>query len=129
MSPTISTEGLQKLKLLLQNAVQSDLPLGSASIVNADQELFHHEALSSAVPVQAGEKVFWLASCTKLVTAIACMQLVEQGKLALDDGDQLETLCPYLRSVQVVELDGSRVDKCQKITLRMLLTHTGTSPI
>ena len=32
-----------------------------------------------------GDEIYWLASCTKLVTAIACMQLVETGALHLDD--------------------------------------------
>lgn len=32
--------------------------------------------------------VFWLASCTKLICAIACMQAVEQGILRLDDAKQ-----------------------------------------
>jgi CubicO group peptidase (beta-lactamase class C family) len=31
------------------------------------------------------DTVFWLLSMTKAVTATACMQLVEQGKLQLDD--------------------------------------------
>lgn len=38
--------------------------------------------------------VFWIASCTKMITGIACMQLVEQGKLSLDDSDQVEKLAP-----------------------------------
>ena len=37
---------------------------------------------------------FWIASCTKMITGIACMQLCEQGKLALDDGDLVEKLAP-----------------------------------
>lgn len=37
---------------------------------------------------------FWIASCTKMITGIACMQLVEEGKLSLDDGDLVEKLAP-----------------------------------
>jgi CubicO group peptidase (beta-lactamase class C family) len=40
------------------------------------------------------DSVFWIASCTKMITGIACMQLVEQGKLSLDDGDQVEKIAP-----------------------------------
>jgi CubicO group peptidase (beta-lactamase class C family) len=71
--------------------------------------------------------IFWLASCTKLVTAIACMQLVEQGKLNLDNLDEIEHYCPELRDVKVIEDDGSLTEKKRGITLRMLLTHTGES--
>jgi CubicO group peptidase (beta-lactamase class C family) len=35
------------------------------------------------------DTVFFFASCTKLITCIAAMQLVEQGKLHLDDGEEV----------------------------------------
>ncbi len=40
------------------------------------------------------ESVFWIASCTKMITGIAAMQLVEQGKLKLDDVEGVEKLAP-----------------------------------
>jgi hypothetical protein len=40
------------------------------------------------------DTVFWIASCTKMITGIACMQLVEQGKLSLDDTAIVEKLAP-----------------------------------
>ena len=40
------------------------------------------------------DSIFWIASCTKMITGIACMQLVEQGKLALDDVEGVEKLAP-----------------------------------
>lgn len=70
------------------------------------------------------ETVFWIASCTKMITGIACMQLVEQGKLKLDDVESVEKLCPELKAVKVLQEDGSLVDKERGITLRMLLSHT-----
>ncbi|RYC78640.1 hypothetical protein BFJ63_vAg18487 [Fusarium oxysporum f. sp. narcissi] len=70
------------------------------------------------------ESVYWIASCTKVVTGIACMQLVEQGILKLDDGDHLEGLCPELKNLKVLRPDGTFENKKWPITLRMLLTHT-----
>jgi CubicO group peptidase (beta-lactamase class C family) len=70
------------------------------------------------------ENIYWIASCTKLIVGIGCLQLVEQGKLALDDSNQLEELCPELKSVKVLQDDGTLVEKKRRITLRMLLTHT-----
>lgn len=67
----------------------------------------------------------WMASLTKLVTGIACMQLVERGQLSLDDADQVETLCPELKDVMYLADDGALKPKTGRITLRMLLTHTG----
>lgn len=40
------------------------------------------------------DSIFWIASCTKMITGIAALQLVEQGKLALDDVDLVEKLAP-----------------------------------
>lgn len=78
------------------------------------------------------DTTFWIASCTKMITSIACMQMVEQGKLALDDVDQVESLAPELKAVQVLERtsDGGfrLVPKDRGITLRMLMTHTGNVP-
>lgn len=70
------------------------------------------------------DTVFWIASCTKLLATIACMQCVEQGTLKLDDSAHLYKLCPELEKVQVLEDDGKLVDKKKDITLRMLLSHT-----
>jgi CubicO group peptidase (beta-lactamase class C family) len=81
-------------------------------------------------PLTIDNTLLWLASCTKLITGIACMQLVEQGRLALDDVEQVENLAPELRDVKVlVEKEGTNeefelVEKDRSITLRMLLTHT-----
>ncbi|GIC92870.1 uncharacterized protein Aud_009345 [Aspergillus udagawae] len=53
------------------------------------------------------DAIFWLASCTKLITSIAGMQLVEQKRLSLDDSDQLEIICPpSLRSQQPIRSTG-----------------------
>jgi CubicO group peptidase (beta-lactamase class C family) len=70
------------------------------------------------------DHVFWIASCTKMITGVACMQLVEQGKLSLDDAAQTEGLCPELKNLQVLTHDGKAEAKRGGITLRMLLTHT-----
>src|SRR3982074_2250284 len=47
------------------------------------------------------DSVFWIASMTKAVTAAAAMQLVEQGKLSLDD--PIGKVLPDLASPQVME--------------------------
>jgi methyl acetate hydrolase len=73
------------------------------------------------------DSVFWIASMTKAVTTAAGMQLVEQGKLSLDE--PIGKLLPDLAAPQV--LDGFGADGAPKlrpatkaITLRHLMTHT-----
>ena len=53
------------------------------------------------------------------------MQLVEQGKMILDDVGFVVNICPELKNVKVLKDDGTLEDKKRGITLRMLLTHTG----
>lgn len=73
------------------------------------------------------DTIFWILSMTKAVTAVACMQLVEQGKLHVD---QLASdFLPELASPQVLEgfsPDGVPQLRPAKrpITVRHLLTHT-----
>ncbi len=73
------------------------------------------------------DSVFMLASMTKAVTSVAAMQLVEQGKLSLDD--PLDRLLPELAAPLVFEgFAGDGTPNLRSanrpITLRHLLTHT-----
>ena len=73
------------------------------------------------------DSVFWIASMTKAITAAAGMQLVEQGKLSLDE--PIGKLLPDLASPQVLEgFDAGGNAKLRPaknpITLRQLMTHT-----
>jgi methyl acetate hydrolase len=45
------------------------------------------------------DDIHWIASCTKLITAIACMQLVEQGKVKLDE--PVGEIVPELANVEM----------------------------
>ncbi len=73
------------------------------------------------------ESIFSIASMTKAVTSTAAMQLVEQGKLALDE--PVSKHLPELGKLQV--LDGFNLLRrpilrpaTKAVTLRHLLTHT-----
>jgi len=73
------------------------------------------------------DSVFWIASMTKAVTSAGAMQLVEQGKLSLDE--PIGKILPDLASPQVLEgFDAGGEPKLRPakrpITLRHLMTHT-----
>lgn len=73
------------------------------------------------------DSVFWIASMTKAITCAAGMQLVEQGKLSLDE--PIGKLLPDLASPQVLEgFDANGEPKLRPankpIMLRQLMTHT-----
>jgi CubicO group peptidase (beta-lactamase class C family) len=78
-------------------------------------------------PDMTPDSVFWIASMTKAVTSAAAMQLVEQGKLQLDE--PISKVLPDLAAAQVLEgFDDKGQPKLRPakrpITLRQLLTHT-----
>ncbi len=95
--------------------------------------LFQHASGTRGVDTKEPmtlDSVFWIASCTKMIGGIAAMQLVEQGRLALDDADLVEKHCPELKHVKIIKgIDkhgkAETVGKKNRITLRMLLSHTG----
>jgi len=73
------------------------------------------------------DTVFWLLSMTKPITATACMQLIEQGRLRLDQ--KASDVLPQLASPNLLEgfdADGKpRLRQAKRpITVRHLLTHT-----
>src|SRR3954468_18441614 len=90
------------------------------------QGAFGQRDLGKDDPMTANS-VFWIASMTKAIPSAAAMQLVEQGKLSLDE--PIGKLLPDLANPQVLEgFDASGEPKlrpAQKpITLRHLMTHT-----
>ena len=73
------------------------------------------------------DSVFWIASMTKAVTTAAAMQMVEQGKLKLDQ--PASEILPDLAAAQVLEgFDAAGKPQLRPVkrpvTLRQLLTHT-----
>ncbi|EPQ32417.1 uncharacterized protein PFL1_00613 [Pseudozyma flocculosa PF-1] len=68
------------------------------------------------------ETPFWIASCTKLVTVIALLQLVEQGKVDLDS--PADKYVPGITKLQVIEADGSLRPPKRQPTVRELASHT-----
>jgi methyl acetate hydrolase len=78
-------------------------------------------------PAMTVDTIFRLASMTKAVTSVAAMQLVEQGRLLLDQ--PIGGVLPELSAPQVLEgFDDAGAPRLrpakQPITLRHLLTHT-----
>ena len=87
---------------------------------------FGKRALGKDAPMTL-DTVVWIASMTKAITATAAMQLVERGKIKLEQA--ASELAPPLASPQVLEgFDASGKPRLRPakrpITVRHLLTHT-----
>jgi methyl acetate hydrolase len=101
-----------------------------AATADADG-VFHHAAfgrLDISRPARmTPDAVFRIASMTKAITAAAAMQMVEQGRLSLDQ--PARAVLPFLAETQVLDgfdAAGQPVLRTPRgeITLRNLLTHT-----
>lgn len=71
------------------------------------------------------DQTFFIASCTKLITAIAALQSVQHGLVTLDE--PVDQYLPELASQPIVQMDGSEIKvrpATKSITLRQLITHS-----
>src|SRR5712672_1064507 len=117
-------------QILRQKCESKEIP-GVVAMAATGNEVIYQGAfgkrdLAKDDPMTA-DSVFWIASMTKAITCAAGMQLVEQGKLSLDE--PIGKLLPDLASPQVLEgFDASGQPKLRPakkpITLRHLMTHT-----
>ncbi|MEI7853636.1 MAG: serine hydrolase domain-containing protein [Planctomycetota bacterium] len=84
----------------------------------------------AAGKVMKQDNIFWIASQSKPMTAVAVMMLVDDGKISLDD--PIEKYLPEFRGQMVVaEKDNERIvlrKPIHPITVRETLNHTSGLP-
>ena len=129
---SLTPTGTTYLSHLLEAAVaRGDTPGVVALVVNRDHVLYEGAAghlggpSTAAMPTNA---IFAIASMTKPVTSVAIVQLIERGKMKLDD--PVSKYLPGFAHQQVITAlnpaDGSVQTAPAKhaMTIRHLLTHT-----
>jgi CubicO group peptidase (beta-lactamase class C family) len=106
----------EEIDALLSAALeQKRVPLVVASVADGEGVVYQHASGASI------DSIFAIASMTKPVTSVAVMQLVEAGKVKLDEPAQ--TYLPELALVRVLDGGTQRPPK-SPVTVRQLLTHT-----
>jgi len=119
-------------QLLRQKCDAKEIP-GVVAVAATGNEIIYENAFGKRDlgkdDAMTTDSVFWIASMTKAVTSAGAMQLVEQGKLSLDE--PIGKVLPDLASPQVLEgfdADGEpKLRPARKpITLRHLMTHTAS---
>ncbi|EAU82774.1 beta-lactamase [Coprinopsis cinerea okayama7 len=89
--PKLSEAGKHALdELVAQTAREGRLPGFVLAVSNVDEQIYANAAGNrvygdpSSPAVTPEDSVFWICSMTKLLAALAALQLIEQGKLAFD---------------------------------------------
>ena len=120
-----------RIDAVLRQAVDAGEVPGVVAMVATDGGLLYEGAFGArelgAGSAMTLDTVFRIASMTKAVTSVAAMQMVEQGKLALEA--PVPNIDPALGAPKVLEgFDAAGAPQLRPargpITLRHLLTHT-----
>ncbi|KAF2132013.1 beta-lactamase/transpeptidase-like protein [Dothidotthia symphoricarpi CBS 119687] len=128
----LSAQGIQSVKDVLDDAVLKEGLTGCPGLVfhavdKSGKTIAEYAAgtrgLDSKEPMDQ-DTVFWIASCTKLVTGIAVLQLVEQNKIPLDDSEFVKKIAPEIAEKKVYADGVTPTDQQKGVTMRMLLSHT-----
>ncbi|MBM3868820.1 MAG: beta-lactamase family protein [Verrucomicrobia bacterium] len=108
----------------LQHFVDGDEITGAVTAVVGPDGLIAVEAFGLADVAgkrsMGKDSMFWIASMTKPMTAMAVMMLVEEGKVKLDD--PLEQYVPAFKGIPLKTAQGL-VAPQRRITVKDLLTH------
>ena len=127
-----NSPGNAALDASLRGAVErKDVP-GVVALITDRQRVLYQGAFGVA-DVSTGralnaDSIFRIASMTKPITSLALMQLVEQGRLSLDD--PAEKYLPELAKLQVIESFDAATGAyklraaSRPVTVRHFMTHT-----
>lgn len=126
-----SNSSANQIDQVLRKAVSQEKIPGTVAMVASQDRVTYQGAYGKRDTVKnlpmAPDSIFRIASMTKPVTSVAVMQLVESGRVKLDE--PAATYLPELADVQVLEgFDGTGKARLRPAktppTVRQLLTHT-----
>jgi CubicO group peptidase (beta-lactamase class C family) len=125
----LSAQGVEDIKNTLESFVKDGSPGLVFHAVDKHGKTLVQQAsgtlgVDSSEPIDTENTIFWIASCTKLVTAIAVLQLVEQGKIPLDDAEFVKKVVPEILEKKVYTDGINGVEQERGVTMRMFLSHT-----
>lgn len=122
----VSTERLARLHTLAEQYVNEGKVAGIVTLVNRGGHLIFEDtvgsrSISDKTPLKESD-LFRIYSMTKPITAVAAMQLYEQGHFHMND--PITRWLPELSSLEVLNADGTRVPADAAPTMQQLLSHT-----
>ena len=134
LAGTLSADDPTLVKTALQPFVEKHELAGAVAIVVNRDKIVSSEAVGFA-DIAAGramttDSIFWIASQSKPMTAVAVMMLVDEGKISLDD--PVEKYLPEFRGQMVVAEKDDEHTLLRKpvhpITVREVLSHMSGLP-
>ena len=117
---------LDALRANVQSQIDAHTIAGAVTAIVKDGKLVWYEAQGESDPT-TGKKmekdaIFTLMSSSKIMAGIAALQLVEQGKMGLED--PVSKYIPELADMKVYVKEGEIIPADKPITVKHLLTHT-----
>ena len=115
-----------KVKKLIDTMPKRGIPFFELAVTKDGQEVFRHRVgFSDPEQKKPFEKddLYWLFSTTKIITCVAALRLVEEGKIKLSD--PVSKYIPSFRSLTVRQPDGSTKPCNTVMTVEHLFTMTG----
>lgn len=122
---SVSAAELKPLQDWMQSLVDDGKVVGCMAQITQGGKTIFLEAVGDRNPESnealTVDQVVRIYSMSKAITSAAVMQLVEQGRLGIDD--PVSMYIPEFEKVKVF-IDGKKKSPRRKITIRDLLTHT-----
>jgi CubicO group peptidase (beta-lactamase class C family) len=123
-----SAQNFTKIDSIINAEIQLKNIAGGVAYIYQDNKVVYHKAfgyanLAEQTKMEVGS-IFRIASQTKAIISIAFLQLIEKGKVGLDE--PIEKYIPSFsnQKVAIIEADTFKlVSKNRSITIRDLLTH------
>lgn len=129
-SQGFSSERLSRLHAAMESFVDEGRHAGIVTLIArrgqiVDRKAYGYRNLETEEPMQT-DSIFRIYSMTKIVTSVAVLMLLEEGKVALND--PIGRYIPELKSMKVMQGGTASnpilVDAKKEITVKELLTHT-----
>ncbi|MGI9323254.1 MAG: serine hydrolase domain-containing protein [Pseudomonadales bacterium] len=122
----MSSERLERITTKIQEYVDTEKFPGVLTMVNRGGKIVHvavagNRGLNDNRRLRTDD-LFRIYSMTKPITAVAAMQLYEQGKFQLSD--PVSKFVPELKDLMVMTEDGELEPATHETTMHELLTHT-----
>ncbi|KAF5325553.1 hypothetical protein D9619_009687 [Psilocybe cf. subviscida] len=127
MSIKLTPKGIKALDDVVRNTAESKrVPAFAYGVTTADEEVYFNAAGPRLVTNPSGpqinkDDVFWLCSMTKMITHLAALHLIDQGKLSPET--PVEEFFPQFAKTVIIDDVSAATPTYKPGTSKMLVKH------